>query len=357
MEINRYTHGGDVHGHEGIFLDFSVNLNPLGMPFEVKEALQAHIDDFAAYPDSQCRALRAALAEWEQLPAAHIVCGNGAADLIFRLCWTLRPKKALVLAPTFSEYEKAVFSCGGNIVYHQLQAAQQFTVDERFLSALDPDLDLVFLCNPNNPTGRLMDDCLLEKVVERCRQLNIILVIDECFLSFTNGHSGKQFFCHYDGIIILKAFTKLFSMAGLRLGYMLAASRRIAEAIAGSGQSWSVSAPAQYAGLAAAALTGYPEKTRMFVQQERLFLRQRLEVFPVTVYESEANYLLLQSELPLYEQLLSRGVLLRSCANYVGLNESYVRLGLKQRAEHLQLVQAIGEICNGESNYDSRNHV
>ncbi len=197
-------HGGNTYAYDRVLLDFSVNLNPLGMPEEIIAAVREHAAEYDAYPDTKCRALRKAVAQHEQLPESQLVFGNGAADLIIRLCGALKPRKALVAAPTFSEYEAAVRQSGGEVVHFALNESDNFTVTEAFASAVAPDVDMVFLCNPNNPTGRLVEDHVVEALVEACRRQHAWLVIDECFLSFTEGNSAVRLLDTYDRLLILQ---------------------------------------------------------------------------------------------------------------------------------------------------------
>ena len=159
--MERYDHGGDRYDNPHLLLDFSTNLNPLGMPPKVREALIQNQADFAFYPDPHCRSLGKALAEKHGLREEQILCGNGAADLIFRLCAWKKPRKTLTLAPTFSEYERPVLLFGGKMEFCHLKEEDNFILSWGFLDALTDDIDLLFLCNPNNPTGRLAEPDLM----------------------------------------------------------------------------------------------------------------------------------------------------------------------------------------------------
>jgi len=345
--MRRYEHGGDVYGNPHIELDFSVNTNPLGMPNTVREALIFHFDTYTRYPDSQCRELRSAISRHENVPEDYILCGNGAADLIYRLCYALRPCKALVLAPTFSEYERALEQVDCQVSYHFLKMENQFELTDDILGEITPDIDILFLCNPNNPTGRLVPSDLLESVLTRAKKNHTTVVVDECFLDFTAGESAKSYLEEAPGLIVLKAFTKIYAMAGLRLGYIIASDTELLDKTNAAAQCWSVSTPAQIAGLAALNCTGWIDKTRRLVVEEREFLRDSIGRMGITVYRSEANYLLLQSERPLYKPLLEKGILIRACENFAGLDASFYRIGIKKREENKRFLQALREVLNG----------
>ena len=345
--MQRYEHGGDVYGQKEIRLDFSANLNPLGMPPGVRRALIDKVDSFQRYPDPHCRALRKGIAALHGLDEPQVLPGNGAADLIFRICACLMPKLALVTAPTFSEYERAVCQYGGQMRYHRLDADRQFDLDERILEAITPDIRLVFLCSPNNPTGRLIAPALIEQITDHCHRQGTVLVLDECFIDFTDGQSMIPALARHPNLLILRAFTKMYAMAGLRLGYLLAEDAGLINRIAGYGASWSVSGPAQAAGLAALREQGWVERSRDFVKEERAFMMEALQALELAVLPGAANYLLISSAQPLYQTLLARGILVRDCSNYEGLDGWYFRIGIQDRQRNLQLLAALKEHIRG----------
>ena len=343
----RYEHGGDIYGNTRIALDFSVNLNPLGMPGEIKSFLFEHFDEFSRYPDSDCRALRAAISRYEEVPAEYLLCGNGAADLIYRLCFGLKPKTALVCAPTFSEYERAALLSGGNIRYHMLREEEDFALTGRIIDDFSGNEDIVFICNPNNPTGRLAESGLIEKTAAKCVETGGILVIDECFLDFTDGSSAKELLGRFKNIVVLKAFTKTFSMAGLRLGYLMTQNDRAMSAAKEYAQPWSVSATAQAAGIAALGADCKFDEARKLIAGERRFLTESLFGLGIKVYPSDANFILMKCEKPLPDLLLKKGILVRSCANFKGLDEKFTRVCVGTRDKNEKLISAIKEVLYG----------
>lgn len=345
--MQRYDHGGDLYSNPGILLDFSVNTNPLGMPRRVGDALVQRQAEFASYPDPHCRSLRRALAHKHHLDEQNILCGNGAADLIFRLCAWKQPRKALTLAPTFSEYERPVLLFGGEIEEWLLKPENDFALTPDFLDVLTDEVNLLFLCNPNNPTGKLAESALVEEIALRCKNHGILLLIDECFIDFTEGHSMAPKLEEFSNILILQAFTKLYSMAGLRLGYLLGQKTLLTQ-ISEYGHTWSVSAPAQIAGMAA--LAEEPEwtaKTKKLIREERSFMEKSLTQLGLRVFPSDGNVLLLRSEIPLWKPLRHRGILVRDCSNFTGLDHHFIRIGLKTRKHHLALLSAIEEVLHG----------
>ena len=219
-------HGGDRYG-DGIALDFSANVSPLGTPKCVTEAIERGLPELYRYPDPYCRALVQVIARYEGVPGEFILCGNGASELIYAYCEAVRPVRAMELAPTFSEYSLALQRMGCGVVRFALSQEEKFDLQERFLARLAREkIDALFLCNPNNPTGRLIAGGLLEKILRVCRENNIALFVDECFLSLSDGGTDlTPFLREFPQLFVLKAFTKSFGMAGLRLerGWGLAA--------------------------------------------------------------------------------------------------------------------------------------
>ena len=337
-EINTqiYEHGGDIYRND-VRLDFSVNTNPLGMPDGAYTALRENLGVCEKYPDPHCEALRRQIAQFEGIAQKDILCGNGAADLIYRIVFSIKPKKALVCAPTFSEYERAVVISGGRVEYHDLREEDGFVLTERIIDDITDGIEIVFLCNPNNPTGKLADAGLLKAAAEKCSMQNTLLVLDECFLPFTCGESLKDF----PNIVVLKAFTKIYSMAGLRLGYLLCGDSGIIASVREHAQGWSVSAPAQIAGIAALKEHDWIARTLELINTERDYLTSRLREIGLCVFDSDANFILLRSEKPLYEPMLKRGILVRSCANFRGLGENYTRIAVKLREENEAFIEEI----------------
>lgn len=338
-------HGGDIFERE-IMYDFSANLNPLGMPESVKNTLQKSISEWEKYPDPFCRSLVKKLSEQEDFSPENIVCGNGAADLIFRIVQTVKPKKAVVCAPTFSEYSKALTQNGSEISAYFLSEKNGFALDEKILEMLDESVQMLILSTPNNPTGRTIDGELLRQICEKCRANDIVFLCDECFIGFTENAAHAEQFIN-PNVVVLKAFTKIYAMAGLRLGYALFGDVKLAEKVRRNGQFWSVSAPAQTAGEAALDEKFYLEKTLELVKKEREFLTEKLQSFGFKVYPSEANFILFYTKLALDEMLLSEKILIRNCVNFDGLEQGYFRIAVRSHEENSALVSAIERCLNG----------
>lgn len=343
-------HGGDIYSFEEQFserpLDFSANINPLGIPAAAQKAYHEALDLCGSYPDPYCRALVPAIAGYEKIPEENILCGNGAADIIFRLAYGLRPKHAMVLAPTFSEYETALTCAGCKVSYHRLDKKNNFHIEENILDALTPDLDMLFICNPNNPTGAPAKRELLLKIAERCEANETFLIIDECFIDFMEReeqYTLKPYLPEYPHLIILKAFTKIFAMPGLRLGYCMSAEKDVLARIFSAGQPWSVSIPAQETARAALLDSEYLIKTRDVIRRERKFLTESLTEMGLLVFPSQANYLLFycRENKELDKKMREHRILIRSCENYEGLSKGYFRIAVRDRANNICLLEAM----------------
>lgn len=345
------VHGGDWAGYRAEFgcdaLDFSANVSPLGLPAGVAAAITNVLPTADRYPDPLCRELRAALAGAEGVPADWILCGNGAADLIFRLALAVRPRRALLPAPTFAEYEAALQTVGCAVQRVFLREENEFAVTEEFIDAVTPETDIVFLCQPNNPTGQVTPPALVERLVRRCAECGAVLVVDECFLDFLpdrDAWTAKQLLRDAPQLIILKAFTKLYAMAGVRLGYALCGDAALLEKMRGAGQPWAVSSLAQAAGLAALQETAYADAVRALIAEQRPRMAAGLRALGLRVMDGQANYLLFRATPDFGEKLRRRGAVVRSCANYPGLDAAWYRTAVRTAQENTRLLQIIGEI-------------
>lgn len=347
----KYIHGGDIYKYDNKILDFSANINPLGMPDTAKNAIINGIDKYEAYPDYSSRQLRNALSIFYNFDADRIVCGNGVADLIFRICLALRPKKVLIPSPTFSEYEEAAKISGGVVHNHILREQENFDVTLEIIESIDKDTDMVFLCSPNNPTGRAVDLRIIEAILIKLQENKGILILDQCFVHFLldeDEYFAINLLKKYDNLIILGAFTKIFAMAGLRLGYALFGSKDIAAKIENTLQPWAVSTVASEAGCAALS-RDFINKTKQYVKEQRDFLTNSLSDIGIRVFESQANYILIKSDQnildgDLADEALKHGVLIRKCSNFRGLSSFFFRIAVRTEEENKIFVEVLESV-------------
>ena len=324
-----YAHGGNIYdengyAHENI-IDFSASINPLGIPEEALVAAKNALLRANIYPDSSCRLLTAKLAEFENIGAENIFCSNGASDILFRLVFAVKPGKILVTAPSFSDYERAGKAAGADIIYYFLKKDNNFNIEKDIIDAiLDNSPDIVFICNPNNPTGNLTDIEILEEIAAVCK----LLLVDECFLDFVcepHKYSAKSLIDKHKNIIILKAFTKIFAMPGLRLGYAICDNQALINRMKFCGADWAVSNVAQEAGIAALK-TGreYIEKSREYIQEQREYIIGELENTGLVLYPSYANFIFFYCP----QAVDLKNIKIRDCADFKGLETGYYRVAV-----------------------------
>lgn len=352
----KYGHGGDVYSYAEQYggqepLDFSANINPRGMPDAVRRAMRTAVDDCVHYPDPFCRRLTAALAARWRLRPTQIFCGNGAAELFDRLALCIRPKAALLPVPTFGEYETALRRVGCDVQYHTLYRSDGFAVTQTLLDSLTDELDVLFLCSPNNPTGRTVDPALMERIVWRCLDHDIWLIVDECFADFlTDGtaRSMRRWLDAWDKLVVVRAFTKMYAVPGVRLGWCMTANQGLIEALYDAGQPWNVSVIAQACGLAALGCDDWESDTAALIAEERAVLQEGLQKLGLTVCPGEANYLLFSAPVAdLRQRLLPRGIMIRDCANYRGLKPGDYRVAVRDAEDNQTLLGELQEVLHG----------
>lgn len=340
-----FPHGGDVYRNPDA-IDFSANINPLGPPQGVLSAIGEAVSQIKNYPDVCCDLLTKRIAVSEGVAYEEVICGNGAAELIFSLVLAKKPKVALLMAPTFLEYEQALKTVDCEIRYISTKREEAFAVPENILEEITKDVEMVFLCNPNNPTGTLTKSSLTLEVLKRCQKQEALFVVDECFMDFTEqsrDYTMKPYLGTYSNLFILKAFTKLYAMPGLRLGYGLSSNEALLRKMEEVTQPWNVSVLAQVAGVAALKETEYVKKSLEIIKEEQKRLLQALNDCSYLTLEPSANYIFFHGEESLGCYLLHRGICIRDCRNYRGLLPGDYRIAVKAPEENDRLIQLLKE--------------
>lgn len=338
-------HGGDIYRNQ-IRLDFSVNTNPLGMPDSVKEALHQAVEEAENYPDIRAQALSAAVAEQLQVQKEQLVFGNGASELFHAVLHAIKPSKILIPVPSFLGYEEAAKAIDCEVIFYEMKKEENFCLTDRILDVLDENISLVFLANPNNPVGNLVEPELIFQIAEKCRQCDITLVLDECFMELTGKEQTYSFFKRLDefpNVVVIRAFTKLYAIPGVRLGYLVC-EQNLAEKIRLQLPEWNLSVFAQRAGVAAIKEQEYIARAVVCIQTQRQFLLEELQAAGCSVFDSDADYLLFYSEMPLYELFLQRGILIRDCSNFRGLQRGYYRIAVKSEEQNRMFAEVLREI-------------
>ncbi len=352
--MQQNIHGGDIYSRQ-IRLDFSVNGNPLGMPDAAVRALRAAIQHVGEYPDITAAALTEAVSLMlsrecgREIPEEYLLFGNGASELFLAVVHALKPRNIVIPVPSFYGYEYVAEAAGSHIKSVYLPEETAFCPGQELLQALIEDTDLLFLANPNNPTGQLMSPEYLQELLEHCRQRGIIVVLDECFIEFceTDREQPKSLLgkIHlYENLLLVRAFTKSFAMPGVRLGYLVCSNAELREKIHKQLPEWNLSVFAQRAGIACAEQSEkYLRDTVEYVKNERAYLREGLEALGIRVVSGEADFLLLHTTQPIYDRLLAKGILIRNCENFRGLGAGYYRIAVKKHEENEVLLQELKE--------------
>lgn len=336
-------HGGDVYRNH-VDLDFSINVNPLGTPECVKEALHRAVEMCGKYPDMEAERLGKAVSAFLGVPGEYLLFGNGASELFMAVVHGIKPKKVVIPAPSFYGYEYAAKSINSEMIYYETKRENNFCVTEDIMRILTEDADLLFLANPNNPIGNLSDRETIKKLLLYCRDRGIYVVIDECFIDFCgNQFSFLSDIRTYEHLILVRSFTKIFTIPGVRLGYLVCKNKMLRTKIAAQLPEWNLSCFAQEAGCVCAGQAEFILKTKNYVEWERRFMEKRFLQMGFEVFPSVSNFITIYGEEALYEKLLKRGILIRDCRDFRGLGEGFYRIAVKSREENEVLFMAMEE--------------
>jgi len=333
-------------------IDFSANINPLGFPGSTGKIISSHLDDIAHYPDPDCKDLKEALTRRLNTNADNLLIGNGSMELIFLLALALKPKKALIPSPAFTEYERGVRLSGGRCLFLKTREDNNFEIKVAEITRHLSSVDSVFICNPNNPTGFLFDREKIRFLAQRCEKKGVLLVIDEVFMDFVEKKGELSMASLAPAkrhLLVLHSLTKFFAFAGLRLGYLIG-NKKLLKGIACYQPPWSVNALAQLVGCAAVKDTLYFRKSREYVFRERdVLCRELREIRFLKTYPATANFIFCKlksqkmSSRKLCDYCASRGILIRDCSNFRGLDNRFIRLAVRKREENRKLINILRE--------------
>lgn len=350
-------HGGDVYSCQGEVLDFSSNINPLGVPESFKQAIQERWVDFTRYPDLKYRALREELARYLNFDNPEMVIpGNGAVEIIYKTIMSLEISALVNLSPTFSEYARAARQKGVPVL--DLDAYQDDFGALDFDKILEetPLKSLVVLCNPNNPTGTFVGKAKMCDLAGALGKKDSYLLIDEAFIEFTDEYPNNSMvneLNNFPNVIIIRAATKFFGMPGIRLGFGVTKNGDLVKGIEELLEPWNVNAAAVVAGSTVYSDHEYIKASRLWVKRERSFLFQRLkEIEELKVYLSEANYHLVKirnekiDAWRLKELMLEKSVLIRTPDGFNYLSPYHFRLAVKDRESNEKLITALREVLS-----------
>ena len=281
--------------------------------------------------------------------------GNGGAELFYVLFHTVRPKRVLLPVPSFSEYERAALSAGAEVVYFSLREEDDFHLDEEALCAQMEAGDCLILGSPNNPTGQRVTRSALEHILKEARQKDVLTVVDESFMDFCADaaeFTARRLVAEYDRLVVVQSLTKFFAIPGLRLGFAVA-SQTLAERMDAAKDPWNANSLAQAAGVAALADEEYQRRTMAWLGVEREFLFSALSALSgVKAYPPTVNFILLRlapswgNASAFCALMRGKGILLRDCSNYPGLDAHFIRIGLRRREDNLKLLAAVRKILS-----------
>ena len=382
-------HGGNIYKifrEKNIkeILDYSSNINPYGIPESLKKRITENLEILERYPDPDYIELRQKLAHLNKVDVSNIILGNGATEIIFLFMKVINPKKILIAAPTFGEYERAAKATErvedsiilGNsnkkkddekssgkqkieIEYFELKESDYFKLNIHNLkNELEKKYDLLIICNPNNPTGKFLKLSETEQIFKECNKYNTKLFIDEAFIDFLkdgmkesiiNTKENKQ------NLFVARAFTKFFAIPGLRLGYGIYFDKKLEKGISEKKEPWSVNNIAEMAGLTVLDDTEYIEKTLKWITEEKTYVYEKLnEISGIKPYKTEVNFITVKIEdnfilkglnvKILREKMLEQGILIRDASNFNFLDERFFRLAIKDRENNDRVIETLKKI-------------
>jgi threonine-phosphate decarboxylase len=370
-------HGGNIYKiaeeigiPEDKLIDFSASINPLGISRKVKDAIKKGMDGLVNYPDTHVNKLREKLALYHDIDLATIICGNGSTELIYLIPRALRPDSVLIPAPTFSEYERACrISNELRVTSYELKKENSFRINpDEFINAMKGNItskfktqnsklktqlstlnstvpcDMAFLCNPNNPTGNLLKRDAVLEIAEAAKDMKCCLVVDEAFIDFCPSESVVDAVNDNPYLIVLRSMTKFFGLTGLRVGYGVF-HKNLIERIKHFKEPWTVNNLAQKAAVEALEDDEYSKQTLALMKKEKSFMEQGFRKIGINFYPSDSNYYLLnagaQRAVPL---LKKKGILVRDCSNFRGLDSSHIRVAVKSRKHNRMLLKELENI-------------
>ena len=353
MEI----HGGNIYklqreGKKDI-LDYSSNINPLGVPESLKKAVSENFSVLTRYPDINYTELRESIGKYNNIESENIIAGNGATEVLFLYIKALKPKKVLIAAPTFAEYERAVKNAECEIDFFELKEEDNFILNKDEFIQKAKNYNLAVICNPNNPTGKFISKEIIFEINENLKKSGTKLFIDECFIEFISGWKEKtSALFKSENIFILRALTKFFALPGLRLGYGICFDKKIIEKINEIREPWSVNGFADLAGKVILNDIEYIKNTEKWILEERKYFTDSLKEIEenkkIKIYATETNFILIKLLEMTSEEFKSRmeekNILVRNASNFKFLDKSFVRLAIKDRVKNEKVIKAMKEV-------------
>ena len=362
-------HGGNIYKifrEKNIdkILDYSSNINPYGLPENLKKEIFEKVFVLERYPDPDYIELREKIAEKNNLNIENIIVGNGATEIIFLFMKILSPKKVLIVSPTFGEYERAIKAStlandSLEINYFELKETENFVLNVKNLETeLENNYDLLILCNPNNPTGQFLKLKKLEEILKICEQKNTKLFVDEAFVEFVEDWENESIINskeNKENLFVIRAFTKFFAIPGLRLGYGICFNNNLLKKMLEKKEPWSVNNIADLAGKTVLDDENYIQKTKEWIKDQKKYMYENLnKIEGLRAYKTEVNFILLKIEDNLLEKgldvknlrkkMLEKGILIRDASNFIYLDKHYFRLAIKDKLNNEKVIETLTSI-------------
>lgn len=354
-------HGSDIeviaeryHIDKNSIIPYASNVNPLGFSPLAKEALLENIDAVSSYPDRDYISLRSSISKYCGCSMEQLILGNGTSDLIRLTLEILSPKKTMIVGPTYSEYERTAKMFGSAVEKYMLKNLDDFELDaDMFCKALTESIDLLILCNPNNPTGKLLNRSQMDTILSRCSELDIFVMVDETYIEFVQDvHMATAIGLtrRYDNLIVLRSVSKFFAAPGIRLGYAITGNNNFLQATANSKIPWNINSYASVAGVMFED-EKYINLTKSLIHTERNLVYSALcSRKTIKVFKPEANFVLIkllkegQTAKEVFDYCIKKGFMIRDCTDYEGLGNKYVRFCFMKPEQNDAMVNTILEI-------------
>ncbi len=356
-----HFHGSDLEKIEALYhipkdeiISFSANVNPLGISGRLRESIAEHVDAICSYPDREYTQLRRELADYTQSRPEQITVGNGTTELISLFIELLSPKRALILGPTYSEYEREVTLCGGSVRYFPLHAENDFRTDIDALCALIREApDLLLLCNPNNPTSTCIPAADLRRILDVCKERNVFVIIDETYVEFVENPAkvtAIPLTNDYNNLLVLRGTSKFFAAPGLRLGYAVCGNNDLLIRAGTKKSPWMINSLAAVCAGSMFTDKDYIEKTRDLIRRERERMYEALRADSrFTPFMPAANFMLVRIEDPdldshiLFDRCIKQRLMIRDCSTFPFLSDRYTRFCFLLPEQNDRLMKALME--------------
>jgi threonine-phosphate decarboxylase len=359
IEHKEHFHGSDLEKIEKIYgikkediTSFSANVNPLGISYKLKKELASHIDAITSYPDREYTSLRKCIAKYAGTDYTSVLVGNGSTELISLVIQIKKPSKALIVGPTYSEYEHEVALGGGRSHYFRLREKDDFKLDiEGLENALTSDIDLLVICNPNNPTSSQIDRSSMRRILDACKEKGIFVMVDETYVEFSEDTSkitSIPLTEYYNNIIILRGISKFFAAPGLRLGYAVCGNHELLKEIDSRKNPWTINSLAAIAGEIMFKDTDYINETWNLISSERKRICGILEkCHGLKFYKPHANFILIKilkdgiTSEELFDTAIRQGLMIRDCSTFPFLDNKYIRFCFMNPEDNDKLVKIL----------------